>query len=328
VLPLNAAGRLLITGPACDSLRALNNGWTITWQGDRPSEYPTDRPTVRRAIETRVGGRATYIPGADFDKAIDIAAAVAAARTSDVVVACLGENSYAETPGNIDELTLDDAQLALARALIETGKPVVLVLVEGRPRIVRQVVDGAAGVVLALNPGMEGGTAIADVLFGDVNPSGKLPITYPRFTNALTSYDHRTTEQPVPGMAMGYAPQFEFGFGLSYTTFEYSNLVVTPAAAAASGPVTVSVRVRNSGARPGAEVVEVFSSQHVGSVTPSAKRLRRFAKIMLQPDESREVSFRLDANDFSFVAADGRRVTEPGEYIIRVAGLGKNVTIR
>jgi beta-glucosidase len=327
VLPLTTTGRVLITGPACDSLRALNNGWTITWQGDRPSEYPTDRATLRRAIEARDGGRATYVPGADFDKPVDVAAAVTAARASDLVVACLGENSYAETPGNIDDLALDDAQLSLARALIDTGKPVVLVLVEGRPRIIRQIADGAAAIVLALNPGMEGGTAIADVLFGEVSPSGKLPISYPRFANALTTYDHRTTEQPAPGLAMGYAPQFEFGFGLSYTTFEYSNLVVTPAAAAGTD-VVVSVRVRNSGGRAGAEVVQLFSSQRVGSVTPSAKRLRRFAKITLQPNEVRDLSFRLDANDFSFIAADGRRVTEPGDYTIRIAALEKDVTIR
>jgi len=330
VLPLGSNARVAMTGPACDSLPALNNGWTITWQGDRPSEYPTDRPTVRRAIEARIGGRATYVAGADFEKPIDIAAAVNAARASDVVIACLGEPSYAETPGNIDDLTLADAQLALARALADTGKPLVLVLVEGRPRIIRTIADASSAIVLALNPGMEGGTAVADVLFGDVNPSGKLPITYPRSANALTTYDHKVSQEPVPGSgpAMGYAPQFEFGFGLSYTTFEYTNLAVNKDAVARGETARVSVRVRNAGARAGAEVVELYSSQHAASVTPSARRLRRFAKITLQPNEARDVTFRLSPDDFAVINADGQRVVEPGAYTIHVAKLKQDLNIR
>src|SRR5439155_1483465 len=256
VLPLSPEARVLVTGPTCDSLPSLNTGWTITWQGDRAAEYPQDRPTVRGAIAAKLGARATYAPGVDFDKPIDIAAAVAAARASDVVVACLGEPSYAETPGNIDELTLTGAQLRLVEALAETGKPIVFVLVEGRPRIIRTIADAASAIVLALNPGMEGGAAIADVLFGEINPSGKLPVTYPRFANALTTYDHKGSEEPASGP--GDLPQFEFGFGLSYTTFEYTNLAVVTSAAGKSEPVAVSVTVRNTGKRAGAEVVEVF----------------------------------------------------------------------
>ena len=330
VLPLARDARVLVTGPACDSLPALNNGWTITWQGDRPAEYPGDRPTVRRAIESRPGAHATYANGADFEKPIDIPAAAAAARASDVVIACVGEPSYAETPGNIDDLNLPDAQLHLVEALAETGKPIVLVLIEGRPRIIRSIADTASAIVLALNPGMEGGAAIADVLFGDVNPDGKLPITYPRFANALTTYDHKKSEESPPGLApaMGYAPQFEFGFGLSYTTFEYSNLTAMPDAAAVGAPIDVSVRVRNSGSRAGAEVVQLFVSQHAASVTPPVRRLKRFAKVTLQPNEAREVVFHLAKRDFSYVDAGGGLVSEPGAFTVLVGGLAKEVVFR
>src|SRR5581483_2700759 len=214
-LPLDQNARALVAGPTCDSLPSLNNGWTITWQGDRKAEYP-DRPTIRRAIAEKLGGRAIYASGEDVTAAVD------AAQRRDVIVLCLGEPSYAETPGNIDDLSLPDEQLRLAHALAATRKPIVLVLVEGRPRIVRPIVDAASAIVLALNPGMEGGTAIADVLVGQVNPSGKLPITYPRFANALTTYDRKASEDPGPSPSptMGYSPQFEFGSGLSYTTFD------------------------------------------------------------------------------------------------------------
>ena len=336
VLPLARDARVLVTGPSCDWLPALNNGWTITWQGDRPAEYPPDRPTLRRAIESRLGARATHAPGAGFEKTVDVAAAVAAARASGVVVACLGEPSYAETPGNIDELTLPDAQLRLAQALADTGKPMILVLIEGRPRIIRSIADAASAIVLALNPGMEGGVALADVLFGDVNPEGKLPITYPRFANALTTYDHRKSEEPLLGFApaMGYAPQFEFGFGLSYTTFEYSRLTVSPEvslggrASLSGSPFDVSITVRNTGPRAGADVVQLYVSQHAARVTPPVRRLKRFAKVTLGPNEAREVVFHLTKSDFSYVDEDGELVSEPGSFTVRIGGLAKEVVFR
>ena len=171
----------------------------------------------------------TYVPGVAFDKEIDIAAAVRAAQDADVAVVCVGESSYAETPGNITDLTLSEPQLKLAEAIEATGKPVLLVLVEGRPRVINRIVDGAKGILLALNPGNEGGTAIADVLFGDYNPNGKLPFTYPRTPNSYITYDHKLFETEETGFGNeAFAPQFEFGSGLSYTTFTYSNLQVSP----------------------------------------------------------------------------------------------------
>ena len=340
VLPLARTARLLVTGPTADSQPSLNNGWTLTWQGDRDAAYPKDRPTVRGAIAARAAN-VTYVPGAAYDKELDVAAAAAAARQADVVVLCLGEKAYAETPGNIDDLALPDAQLRLARAILAAGKPVVLVLVEGRPRIIQPIADAAKAIVLGLNPGLEGGTAIADVLFGDVNPGGKLPMTYPRASNALLTYDHKAFEEQDTSFGLtAFRPQFEFGFGLSYTTFAYSGLEVTPPSPQFGQPVGVSVTVKNTGGRAGTEVVQLFVADRVASVTPAVKRLKRFQKVTLAPGESRTLEFRLTRSDLSFIgpsrapSAGGynggplKPIAEPGAFGILVGGLQKDVTIR
>jgi len=325
-LPLAPGKKVLLTGPTADSQPALNNGWTWTWQGDRAAAYPTDRPTVRAALAAKLGPSLVYVPGASYDKEIDVAAAVAAAKTADVIVLSLGEMSYAETPGNIDDLDLPDAQLRLAEAMQKTGKPVVLLLVEARPRIVRTIEPGAAAIVYAPNPGLEGGQAITDVLTGDVNPSGKLPITYPRHPNALRTYDHKAFEDADQGFGLkAYKPQFEFGFGLSYTTFAYEGLTV--GAPAADGAVPVSVTVSNTGARPGAEVVQLYLTDQFASVTPPVKRLRRFAKVALGTGEGKTVRFDLRREDFSFVGADGKWTFEPGAFTVAVGGLKQDLTL-
>jgi beta-glucosidase len=328
VLPIARSARVMVAGPAADSLPALNNGWTITWQGDRAAAYPRDRATIRGAIERRLGAeQVRFVAGAEFDKPFDTAAAVAAARSADVVVLCLGEKSYAETPGNIDDLTLPEPQLRLARDVAAAGKPVVLVLVEGRPRIISAIADAAAGIVLALNPGHEGGVAIADVLFGDVNPSGRLPITYPRYPNALLTYDHKAFEQQDTSFGLtAFKPQFEFGFGLSYTTFAYSELAVSAPGGAA--PIDVRVTLKNTGARAGAEVVQVFLAQHAAAVTPPVRRLKRFVKVPLEPGASSRLQFTLTRNDLAYIGPDGTPVTDAGRFTVMVGGLRQDVTIR
>ncbi len=328
VLPLNRSARVLIAGPAADSLPSLNNGWTITWQGDRADLYPRSALTIRRAIEQRIGaGNAAFVPGADFDKPLNANAVVAAARSADVVVLCLGEKSYAETPGNIDDLTLPMPQLSLAREVAAAGKPVVLVLVEGRPRIISAIADQMSAILLGLNPGMEGGPAIADVLFGDVNPSGKLPITYPRYPNALLTYDHKAFEETDTSFGLtAFKPQFEFGSGLSYTTFEYSALAAT----ATNGlfPIEVNVTLRNSGARAGAEVVEVFVAQKAATITPPVKRLRRFVKVSLDAGASTQLHFSLSRADLSYIGAAGKPVSDRGIFTVMIGSLRQDVTIR
>jgi beta-glucosidase len=336
LLPLAKNRKVLVTGPTADSLLSLNNGWTYVWQGSEEGLYPKDRPTVRRAIEAKAGAaNVTYVPGTrisrregspsnntptNIESEVDIAAAVRAAAMADVVVLCLGEGSYTETPGNIADLTLGEPQLKLAEAIEATGKPVVLVLAEGRPRIINRIVDKAGAVLMAYNPGNEGGQAVADVLFGDVNPSGKLPFTYPRTPNGLLTYDHKAFETEGFDNA-GFNPQFEFGSGLSYTTFGYSDLRMSSKTLTGNGELAVSVTVKNSGQRSGKEVVQLYVGDLVASLSPAGKRLRRFAKIYLEPGQSRTLTFKLGPDDLSFIDANNKRVVEPGEFEITIAGL-------
>src|SRR6185437_15892061 len=303
ILPLAKTTKVLVTGPTADSLVSMNNGWTYVWQGSEESLYPKDRPTIRRAIEAKLGpGNVTFVQGTkitraagpsnstptDQEQEVDIAGAVEAARNVDVVVLALGEGSYCETPGNITDLTIGAPQIKLAEALKATGKPVVLVLVEGRPRVINRIADDMNAIVMAYNPSNEGGTAIADVLFGDVNPSGKLPFTYPRTPNGLINYDHKPFETENTAFGnMAFKPQFEFGSGLSYTTFAYKDLKIDKQTMSASDELNVSVTVTNTGQRAGKEVVQLYVSDLVASLSPPGKRLRRFAKVSLEPGESR-----------------------------------------
>ena len=338
LLPLAKTRKILVTGPTADSLLSLNNGWSYVWQGSEESLYPKDRLTIRRAIEAKVGAaNLTYVPGTkitrppgttsnntptDVEAEVDIAAAVRAAANVDVVVLCLGEGSYTETPGNITDLTLGEPQLRLAEAIEASGKPVVLVLVEGRPRIINRIVDKAGAILMAYNPGNEGGQAVADVLFGEVNPSGKLPFTYPRTPNGLITYDHKAFETEDTAFGnMAFRPQFEFGEGLSYTTFGYSDLRLNQKMITGNTNLSVAVTVTNSGRRAGKEVVQLYLSDLVASISPAGKRLKRFAKIYLEPGKSRTVTFTLRPDDLSFIGADNKSIIEPGEFEVLIGGL-------
>jgi beta-glucosidase len=345
VLPLAKTAKVLVTGPTADSLVSLNNGWTYVWQGSEEGLYPKDRDTIRRAIEAKVGAaNVTYVPGTkitrppgstsnntptDQEAEVDIPAAVRAAQAADVVVLALGEGSYCETPGNITDLTLGEPQLKLADAIIATGKPVVLVLVEGRPRIINRIADRVPAIVMAYNPSNEGGTAIADVLFGDVNPSGKLPFTYPRTPNGLINYDHKPFETENTAFGnMAFKPQFDFGSGLSYTTFAYKDLRLDRSTISANDELTVTVTVTNTGQRAGKEVVQVYVSDLVASLSPPGRRLRRFAKVDLAPGQSRTLTFKLRREDLSFIGADNKPVVEPGEFDVKIADLSQRFTLR
>jgi beta-glucosidase len=339
LLPLARDRKVLVTGPTANSLVSLNNGWTYVWQGSEESLYPKDHPTILQALEGKLGKNLSYAPGTrivrppgsqtDANEEVDIPAAVRAARDADVVVVCLGEGSYAETPGNITDLTLPDPQLRLAQAIEATGKPVVLVLVEGRPRVISPVADGARAILMAYNPGNEGGTAVADVLLGDYNPSGRLPFTYPRSANNLFNYDRKLFEDTDTSFGnLATRPQFEFGQGLSYTTFAYSNLSVTPKSVPAGGMVNVQLTVTNTGARAGKETVILYVRDEVASISPPGKRVRRFAKIYLEPGQSRDLSFTLRPDDLSFVGADNRTIVEPGDFDVLVGNLTDKFTLQ
>ena len=343
LLPLSKTKKVLVTGPTADSLISLNNGWSYVWQGSEESLYPKDRLTIRRAVEAKVGpGNVSYVPGTkisrraggasngtptDVESEVDINAAVAAAKDADVVVLCLGEGSYTETPGNLPDLYLGEPQQKLAAAMQATGKPVVLVLVEGRPRIVSRIADAAGAVLLAYNPGHEGGQAVADVLFGDVNPSGKLPYTYPRSPNALLMYDRPAFETESFDSA-GIKPLFEFGSGLSYTSYSYKDLKLDKKTITKQDDIAVSVTVTNSGSRAGKEVVQLYLTDLVASLTPAGKRLKRFAKIQLEPGQSRTLTFRLRQEDLAFIDTNNKSVVEPGEFEISIGGLKERFTLR
>jgi beta-glucosidase len=343
LLPLAKGRKVLVTGPTADSLLALNNGWTYVWQGSDESLYPKDRPTIRRAVEEKVGAaNVTYVPGTRLtrppgapngtptltDEEVDIAAAARAARAADVVVLCLGEGSYAETPGNITDLTLGAPQLKLAEAVEAAGKPVVLVLVEGRPRVLGTASDRAQAVLMAYNPSNEGGQAVADVLFGDFNPGGKLPFTYPRSVNNLFNYDRKAFEDEDTSFGnLATRPQFEFGQGLSYTSFAYSDLRLGQTTMRANGEMPVSVTVKNTGSRAGQETVILYVRDLVASIAPPGKRVRRFGKVYLEPGQSRTLNFRLRGEDLSFIGADNKPTLEPGDFEVLVGGLTAKFTL-
>lgn len=321
ILPLRPDARILVTGPAAQSMTALNGGWTYTWQGADASHFPEAPRTVLEAMLRR-GRDVRYVAGSGFTQPGDAEAAARLAADADVAVVVIGEDAYAEGVGDIADLTLPEAQLRLVEAVQATGTPTVLVLLEGRPRIIRRVADAARGVVMAYWPGMHGGEAVAQVLFGEANPSGKLPFTYPADPNELLTYDHKFTETLSPRFeGAGYRPQWPFGHGLSYTTFAYRDLRLSAAQMDTAGRITVLVTVQNTGERAGEESVLLFTRQHFAAMTPYTRRLRAFQKVRLEPGASRTVTFTLAADDLRYTGRDGRMVLEPGAFDVMVGGL-------
>ncbi|MCF8241629.1 MAG: glycoside hydrolase family 3 C-terminal domain-containing protein [Melioribacteraceae bacterium] len=319
ILPLSKTSKVLVAGPTANLLSVMNGGWTITWQGNNEELYPKEKHTILEAVQEKIGeNNVIFREGSSFEEDINSAEAVKMAEKVDAVVLCLGEPTYCETPGNISDLALPDAQLMLAQELAKAGKPIVLVMVEGRPRVINKIVDHAEGIVVAMLPGMEGGRAVADILFGDVNPSAKLPFTYPRNVNGYMTYDYKPLEVFDVNE---FNPQWSFGHGLSYTEFEYSDLKLSGKNFSVDDEITVSVTVKNIGDREGKEAVELYITDLYGSVTRPNKQLKAFEKINLAPGESQEVSFTLNSDDLSFIGRENTRIVEPGEFIAAVADL-------
>ena len=317
ILPLSKSAKVLVTGPTANMLSVLNGGWTITWQGNEETLYPKEKNTVLEAIQNKIGtSNVNYIEGSSFDKDINTDKAVSEAMNSDVVIICLGEPAYCETPGSIFDLTLNKAQLELANKIIATGKPVILVMLEGRPRVFTEIANNADGVVLGFLPGMEGGNAIADVLFGDVNPSGKLPITYPRHPNGITLYDYKPIEKFDTN---NFDPLWPFGYGLSYTSFEYSNLKLSLDEITQNDELKVSIDVKNTGKFAGKEVVQLYLTDLYASVTRPNKQLKGFEKILLNPGEEKTIEFKLNKQHLSFIGLDNKRIVEPGNFKVTIA---------
>ena len=333
ILPLKPANRkILLTGPNANQMRCLHGGWSYTWQGSKAEDLSEKYNTIYEALCNKYGKEniileqgVTYDEGKAYydENEPQIDKAVKAAAGADVIIACIGENSYTETPGNLNDLWLSKNQRNLVKELAKTGKPVILVLNEGRPRLIADIEPLAKAVIDILIPGNYGADALANLLAGDANFSAKMPYTYPREINSLNTYDYKVSEE-VGTMAGAYnydakvSLQWPFGYGLSYTTYEYSNLKVDKKNFTANDVLTVTVDVKNTGARAGKEAVLLYSSDIVASVVPDNKRLRDFTKIELQPGETKTVTFQLPASKLAFVGADGRWTLEEGDFVLTV----------
>lgn len=331
VLPISAGKKILVVGPNANSMRTLNGGWSYTWQGDA-DKFASQYNTIFEALQKVYGEKnVSYVAGVNYNMAsrkwdketdIDIDAAVRAARKADIIVACIGENTYCETPGNINDLNLSSNQKELVRSLAKTGKPIVMVLNEGRPRIINDIEPLAKAVVDIMLPGNYGGDALASLISGKENFSGRLPFTYSKYVNSLHTYDYKVSEnvQTMDGLYNYDATmdvQWPFGAGLSYTTFEYSDLKsISPVQFNADDMLTFEVTVKNTGSVKGKEAVLMFSSDIIASKVPDVKRLRQFTKVELNPGESKIVRLEIPAHELAFVGHDGKWRLEKGQFRI------------
>jgi len=342
ILPLPQGKKILVTGPNANSMRCLNGGWSYSWQGHLTDRFAGKYNTIYEAIcnkfgtdHVRLEQGVTYKPEGAYmeENEPEIEKAVAAARNVDIIIACIGENSYCETPGNLSELAISANQSKLVKALATTGKPIILILNEGRPRIINELEPLADAVIDILLPGNYGGDALANILAGDANPSAKMPYTYPRHEAALTTYDYRVSEE-MDKMEGAYdynavvSVQWPFGYGLSYTTFEYSNFQTDKSSFTAGDDLHFSIDVTNTGKYAGKEVVMLFSSDLVASLTPENRRLRAFKKVELQPGETQTVTLSIKGSDLAFVNTDGQWVLEQGDFRMQCGNQTLNITCK
>lgn len=333
ILPLQHGKKILLTGPNANQMRCLNGGWSYTWQGHRADEFAGKYNTIYEAFCNEYGKEnvilnqgVTYNEKGKYweENEPQIQEAVAAAKDADVIVACIGENSYTETPGNLTDLWLSENQRNLVKALAQTGKPVILVLNEGRPRLIADIEPLAQGIINILIPGNMGGDALANLVAGKSNFSGKMPYTYPKEINSLANYDFKKSEE-VGTMEGAYdynakiTQQWGFGYGLSYTSYKYSNLKVSQSDFRHGDIIKVSVDVKNTGKVAGKESVLLFSSDLIASVVPDGRRLRAFDKVELQPGETKTVTFELKADDLAFVGWNGKWRLEEGDFKLMIA---------
>lgn len=338
VLPLNKNEKILVTGATANSMKYLNGGWSYTWQGENSDIYAADKLTILKAFQNKIGkDNVLYTAGADLEKEDDaeIQKAVDLAKNASKIVLCLGEKNYTETPGDISDLYISKPQIKLALALSKLNKPIILVLNEGRPRLINDFEDKMKAVIQCYLPGNEGGRALVDILYGDVNPSGRLPYNYPRYPNSLEKYNRKYTESISEGeqnndakYEKSYLPQFEFGTGLSYTTFGYSNLKIDKTEINDSDEINVSVDISNTGKKAGKESVLLYLSDNFASITPEVKALKRFEKISLEPNETKTVKFTLNQKDLQFVNEDLKWISEKGTFTIQIANLKKDFLLK
>jgi beta-glucosidase len=318
VLPLSKNSKVLVCGPAGYSLTLINGAWTRTWQGTDAKYEDNSRHTIFEALQV-INPNVTFSEGSALDSLSNVDEAVAKGRTSDVIVVCLSELPSTEKPGDIEDLRMPDAQRDLVKQLSKTGKPIVLVLVENRPRIIHDIVPLCKGIVMAYQPGDLGSDALARILFGDVNPSGKLPFTYPAHEQSLLTYDHKFSETLDPKFGnTAYSPEWPFGFGLSYSSLSYGELKLSSNELNGNGSISVSIDISNKGKFDALESVLLFTRDHVASITPSVRKLRKFDKQLIKAGSSTTYSFTLTKEDLAFINKDLKSVTEPGQFDIMI----------
>ncbi len=326
ILPFSKKPKILLAGPAANNVSCLHGSWSWTWQGKEVAQYPKTVKTIQKALTEKIGKENVIcFSKSKYDTAdnFNIKKLQASAKKVDQIVLCLGEDAYAEGPGYSPTLLLDDRQMALAMAAIKTGKPVTLVMVQGRPRIIRKLVPEVAAILLAYRPGPLGAQAIVETLLGDHNPSGKLAFSYPRYSNDLQTYDHKYSaevQELVPAVITdgGYNPQWPFGFGLSYTNFEFGKLRLNKKHLKRGDILKISTMVKNTGNRAGTIGIDCFIRDCYASVTPPVKRLKRYTSVMLAPGEVQKISFELNEMDLSFIGQDGKRIVEAGDFEVMV----------
>lgn len=325
ILPLSKTAKVLVAGPSAQSITALNGCWSYTWQGNNEKWYPADSKTILQSITDKLGAANVFTTtekGFSNPANYNISELKRAADKADVIVLCIGEDAYAESPGNIRDLALPEEQVELVKAAALSGKPVVLVLTEGRPRFITGIEPISQGIIMAYWGGRKAAEAIADVLFGDYNPDGLLPFSYPKSMGEFVMYDRKPSEEIREvfndNVGAGYDPLYPFGHGLSYTSFEYSNLVLSSKTLIGDAKLNVSITIKNTGSRAGKHAIELYTRDKYASITPSMKRLRAFQKISLAPGESKTVSFSIDRNDLAFVNANLKTITEPGEFEVMI----------
>ncbi len=328
-LPLASNERILVTGPNADYINALNGGWTHTWQG-RDTSYNPMVLTVANALQNVFGkSQVTYLKGNSYNQILSSNELLNAAQNVGTVVLCLGEDTYTEKPGDINDLELEQAQQNLIKIYKEAGKKVIVVFLEGRPRTFAKTEPFCDAILYAYLPGNEGALAIADILIGKVNPSGKLPFTFPRFAGTHTTYDCKYTEtlnndfKPI-----GFNSLFPFGYGLSYTQFDYTDLVIDNKNPLTTDTITVSLKISNKGEMDGYETALLYISDEYASITPSIKRLRAFKKVYLKAGESKNVSIKLAISDLAFVGLDNKFMVEPGKFVINIGNLNDAIIVK
>jgi beta-glucosidase len=324
VLPLSNKSRVLVTGPYANALSELHGAWSYSWQGNIEKLYPDSLKTISEVFNIQSTNSTTFdLSSWMKSTSWNTEALIKQATASDVIVVCAGEAAYAETPGNIPDLAFDSAQVAIIKMLAKTGKPIVLVLLEGRPRIIREIEPFCSAILMAYWPGSRGAQAVYDVIYGKYNPSGKLPYTYPRYSGTLSTYDHKLLDEAIEivepySYYYEFNPQYPFGHGLSYTTFAYSAITLSDTLLSEDS-LKISVNVTNTGKVEGQEVIELYSRDMFASITPCLKRLRRFEKVNIKPGETKKIDFMITKADLAFVNQELKLITEKGTFELMIA---------